>query len=95
MKKRMLAALLALVMLVGLLPATVLAEDAAGPEVYVDATKGDDSTGKGTEESPYKTVGKALENIEDNATVYITPTPIRNPAQRNPTLNPSIAKGRT
>lgn len=71
MKKRILACLLALVMLVGLLPATVLAEDVAGPEVYVNATKGDDSTGKGTEGSPYKTVGKALENIEDNATVYL------------------------
>ena len=71
MKKRILACLLALVMLVGLLPATVLAGDVAGPEVYVNATKGNDSTGKGTEGSPYKTVGKALENIEDNATVYL------------------------
>ena len=71
MKKRILACLLALVMLVGLLPATVLAEDVAGPKVYVDATKGDDSTGNGTEGSPYKTVGKALENIGDNATVYL------------------------
>ena len=71
MKKRILACLLALVMLVGLLPATVLAEDVAGPEVYVDATEGDDSTGNGTKGSPYKTVGKALENIEDNATVYL------------------------
>ena len=71
MKKRILACLLALVMLVGLLPATVLAEDVAGPKVYVDAKNGNDSTGNGTEESPYKTVGKALENIGDNATVYL------------------------
>ena len=71
MKKRILACLLALVMLVGLLPATVLAEDVAGPKVYVDAKNGNDSTGNGTEGSPYKTVGKALENIGDNATVYL------------------------
>ena len=71
MKKRILACLLALVMLVGLLPATVLAEDVAGPKVYVDAKNGNDSTGNGTEKSPYKTVGKALENIGDNATVYL------------------------
>ena len=71
MKKRILACLLALVMLVGLLPATVLAEDVAGPKVYVDAKNGNDSTGNGTKGSPYKTVGKALENIEDNATVYL------------------------
>ena len=71
MKKRILACLLALVMLVGLLPATVLAEDVAGPEVYVDATKGNDSTGDGTQARPYKTVGKALTGIEDNATVYL------------------------
>ena len=71
MKKRILACLLALVMLVGLLPATVLAEDVAGPKVYVDAKNGNDGTGNGTKGSPYKTVGKALENIEDNATVYL------------------------
>ena len=72
MKKRILACLLALVMLIGVLPVMALAEDAStGPKVYVDAKNGNDSTGNGTEESPYKTVGKALENIEDNATVYL------------------------
>ena len=71
MKKRILACLLALVMLVGLLPATVLAEDVAGPEVYVNAKNGNDSTGNGTVGRPYKTVGKALENIGNNATVYL------------------------
>ena len=72
MKKRILACLLALVMLFGVLPVMALAEDAStGPKVYVDAKNGNDSTGNGTEKNPYKTVGKALENIGDNATVYL------------------------
>ena len=71
MKKRILACLLALVMLVGLLPATVLAEDVAGPVVYVDANNGHDDTGNGSQSRPYQTVGKALTNIENNATVYL------------------------
>ena len=72
MKKRILACLLALVMLIGVLPVMALAEDApTGRKVYVNATKGDDSTGDGTQEHPYKTVGKALTNIENNATVYL------------------------
>ncbi len=72
MKKRILACLLALVMLIGVMPVMALAEDApTGRKVYVNATKGDDSTGDGTQEHPYKTVGKALTNIENNATVYL------------------------
>ena len=72
MKKRILACLLALVMLIGVLPVMALAEDApTGRKVYVNATKGDDSTGDGTQEHPYQTVGKALTNIENNATVYL------------------------
>ena len=71
MKKRILACLLALVMLIGVLPVVALAEDAStGPEVYVDAKNGSDA-GNGTQEHPYKTVGKALTNIENNATVYL------------------------
>ena len=71
MKKRILACLLALVMLIGVLPVMALAEDAStGPEVYVDAKNGSDA-GNGTQEHPYKTVGKALTGIEDNATVYL------------------------
>ena len=59
-------------MLIGVLPVMALAEDApTGRKVYVNATKGDDSTGDGTQEHPYKTVGKALTNIENNATVYL------------------------
>ena len=72
MKKRILACLLALVMLIGVLPVMALAEDApTGRKVYVNATKGDDNTGDGTQEHPYQTVGKALTGIEDNATVYL------------------------
>ena len=72
MKKRILACLLALVMLISVMPVMALAEDApTGRKVYVNATKGDDSTGDGTQEHPYKTVGKALTNIENNATVYL------------------------
>ena len=76
MKKRILACLLALVMLIGVLPVMALAEDApTGRKVYVNATKGDDSTGDGTQEHPYQTVGKALTDIdgkhEDGATVHL------------------------
>ena len=71
MKKRILACLLALVMLIGVLPVMALAEDAStGPEVYVDAKNGSDA-GNGTQEHPYKTVGKALTGIKDGATVHL------------------------
>ena len=71
MKKRILACLLALVMLIGVLPVMALAEDAStGPEVYVDAKNGSDA-GNGTQARPYKTVGKALTDIKDGATVHL------------------------
>ena len=76
MKKRILACLLALVMLIGVLPVMALAEDApTGRKVYyVDAENGRDN-GDGTQEHPYQTVGKALTDIdgkhEDGATVHL------------------------
>ena len=76
MKKRILACLLALVMLIGVLPVMALAEDApTGRKVYyVDAENGSDN-GDGTKARPYQTVGKALTDIEDKhedgATVYL------------------------
>ena len=72
MKKRILACLLALVMLIGVLPVMALAEDAptGGLEVYVDAVNGNDA-GDGTQARPYKTVGKALTDIKDGATVHL------------------------
>lgn len=72
MKKRILACLLVLVMLIGVLPVMALAGDAptGGLEVYVDAVNGSDA-GDGTQARPYKTVGKALTGIEDGATVHL------------------------
>ena len=72
MKKRILACLLVLVMLIGVLPVMALAEDAptGGLEVYVDAVNGSDA-GDGTQARPYKTVGKALTDIKDGATVHL------------------------
>ena len=76
MKKRILACLLALVMLIGVMPVMALAEDApTGRKVYyVDAENGRDN-GDGTPEHPYQTVGRALTDIdgkhEDGATVHL------------------------
>lgn len=39
--------------------------------LYVDAKKGNDTTGNGTKENPCKTVGKALEQTDNNGTYTI------------------------
>lgn len=39
--------------------------------VWVDAAKGDDANGKGTEESPYATVRKGVLMVPDGGTVYL------------------------
>ena len=79
MKKRILACLLALVMLIGVMP-TALAEESdsatsTGNTIYVDAQKGDDGqVGVGTtSEKAYKTVAAAVKAAPANGmnTIYL------------------------
>ena len=70
MKKRILACLLALVMLIGVLPITVLADDGA-TTYYVDANTGADDTGSGTQQQPFKTVQKAAQVAKSGDTISL------------------------
>lgn len=70
MKKRILACLLALVMMIGVLPITVLADDGA-TTYYVDANTGDDVTGSGTQQQPFRTVKKAAEVAKSGDTISL------------------------
>lgn len=66
MTKRIFAALLCVIMLVGLLPVTAFAADPK--TIYVDAKSGSD-TNDGSKESPYKTVVKAVAAAESGDTI--------------------------
>ena len=66
--KKTLAIMLALIMVLALVPTVAFA---AGNTIYVDANKGDDTTGKGTETEPYKTVGKAAAEAASGSTIYL------------------------
>ena len=71
MQKRILCVLLCLVMVMGLLPtAAFAAEQDASSAVYVSSS-GDDTTGDGTESSPYATLAKAVKAAQDGATIYV------------------------
>ena len=70
MKKRILACLLALVMLIGVMPVTVLADDGA-TTYYVDANTGADDTGSGTQQQPFKTVQKAAQVAKSGDTISL------------------------
>ena len=70
MKKRILACLLALVMLIGVLPITVLADDGA-TTYYVDANTGADDTGSGTQQQPFRTVQKAAQVAKSGDTISL------------------------
>ena len=70
MKKRILACLLALVMLIGMLPITVLADDGA-TTYYVDANTGADDTGSGTQQQPFRTVQKAAQVAKSGDTISL------------------------
>ena len=70
MKKRILACLLALVMLIGVMPITVLADDGA-TTYYVDANTGADDTGSGTQQQPFKTVQKAAQVAKSGDTISL------------------------
>ena len=67
MKRRVLSCLMALVLVFGLLPATVFAADGA---VYVSDT-GDDTAGNGSQGAPYATLVKAVTEAVDGATIYV------------------------
>ena len=66
--KRSLAMMLALLMALCIVPTVAFAE---AETIYVDATNGDDATGKGTEAEPYKTVGKAAEAATSGSKIYL------------------------
>ena len=70
MKKRILACLLVLVMLIGVMPITVLADDGA-TTYYVDANTGADDTGSGTQQQPFKTVQKAAQVAKSGDTISL------------------------
>lgn len=72
MKKRVSAILLALVLVFGLLPATVFAAEGESttPAVYVSSA-GDDTNGNGSEDKPFATLAKAVGEAVDGATIYV------------------------
>ena len=70
MKKRILACLMALIMLIGVMPVTVLADDGA-TTYYVDANTGADDTGSGTQQQPFKTVQKAAQVAKSGDTISL------------------------
>lgn len=52
------------------LPQPVKREFAAGPKLYVDASRGDDSSA-GTEKNPWKTLAHALRRLKPGDTLYL------------------------
>ena len=66
--KKTLAIMLALIMVLALVPTVAFA---AGNTIYVDANKGDDTTGKGTETEPYKTVEAAAKAAASGDTITL------------------------
>ena len=70
MKKRVSAILLALVLVFGLLPATVFAAGGMGTAVYV-RSDGNDTTGDGSADKPYATLAKAVD--ADFSRIQFTP----------------------
>ena len=59
---------LALVMLISLLPSAAFAEDTSA--IYVSSS-GSDTTGNGTEETPYATISKAYSAVTSGGTIYL------------------------
>ena len=70
MKRRILSSLMALVLVFGLLPATVFAAEGEGTAVYVSST-GDDTAGDGSAGNPFATLAKAVKKAADGATIYV------------------------
>ena len=71
MKRRILSSLMALVLVFGLLPATVFAAGGMGTAVYV-RSDGNDTTGDGSADKPYATLAKAVDAANDGAIFPIT-----------------------
>ena len=81
MKKRWLAILMAVMMAISLLPTAAWAEKtptegsgsapSSAKTIYVDAAKGDDAKGDGSENDPYQSVGKAARIAESGSTIYL------------------------
>ena len=69
MKRRILSSLMALVLVFGLLPATVFAAGGTGTAVYVHSDGNDD--GDGSEGKPFATLAKAVDVAKDGATIYV------------------------
>lgn len=72
----MLSIWLCLMMVMSVLPTVSFAakSDTApegGAKIYVDAVKGDDTTGNGTDTTPYKTVEKAVTAAASGATIQL------------------------
>ena len=67
--KKTLAIMLALIMVLALVPTVAFAEEPK--TIYVDATKGDDTKGKGTETEPYKTVEAAAKAATSGDTITL------------------------
>ena len=66
--KRSLAMMLALLMALCIVPTVAFAE---AKTIYVDAKKGNDTTGKGTQDSPYATLATAVNVAENGETTTI------------------------
>ena len=67
--KKTLAIMLALIMVLALVPTVAFAEEPK--TIYVDAPKGDDTKGKGTETEPYKTVEAAAKAATSGDTITL------------------------
>lgn len=85
MRKRMLSIWLCLMMVMSILPTVSFAAESdtapegeatttapeGGATIYVDAVNGDDTTGNGTDTTPYKTVEKAVTAAASGATIQL------------------------
>ena len=67
--KKTLAIMLTLIMVLAMVPTVAFAEEPK--TIYVDATKGDDTKGKGTETEPYKTVEAAAKAATSGDTITL------------------------
>ena len=71
-KSRVLAIFLCLLMVFTLLPGSAFAEEANKETVYVGGSSANDSSGTGDQNSPVKTLSKALEKVKDGGTIILT-----------------------
>ena len=76
MRKRMLSIWLCLMMVMSILPTVSFAAESdtaleGGAKIYVDAVNGNDTTGNGTDTTPYKTVEKAVTAAASGATIQL------------------------